>query len=274
VDGLAFAADGMRLAVASDAPAVQVFAAGGSNVLADLKLEGGPVRAIRFSPDGRALLLAPREGVVLWEPETHKAVRFIPYGGEPRDVVFTPDGAGMIVADKRGQLLFGKPAESAPAPSQTVAVATQVLTLAIAPNGLLATGEGDRAVTVRGPNGKQIQRYREPDAAVRAVAFLPQGLVAASFYDGAIRIFRGNGPGAVGVLRPMPGMKPGALAGVVEAPSGHLELVGPDAAAARAGVRCRLGASLYPFEVCAEQLAMPGLLKLIVGGQDPAEAEP
>jgi WD40 repeat protein len=251
-----------------------VITPGSATALGDLKLEGGPVRAIRFSPDGRALLLAPKEGVVLWEPETHKGSRFVPYGGEPRDVVFTPDGAGMIVVDKRGQLLFGKPAESAPAPAQTVAVATQALAIAIAPNGLLATAEGDRAVTVRGPNGKPIQRYREPDAAVRAVAFLPQGLVAASFYDGAIRLFRGNGPGAVGALRPMPGLPPGALAGVVETPSGHLELVGPDAAAARAVVRCRLGASLYPFEVCAEQLATAGLLGLILAGQDPAEAEP
>jgi WD40 repeat protein len=260
--------------VASDAPAVQVFAAGSATALSDLKLEGGPVRAVRFSPDGRAILLAPKEGVVMWEPETHKGTRFVPYGSEPRDVVYTPDGTGMIVADKRGQLLFGKPAESAPAPSQTVAVATQALALAVAPSGLVATAEGDRAVTVRGPNGKQIQRYREPDAAVRAVAFLPQGLVAASFFDGAIRLFRGNGPGAVGALRPMPGMKPGALAGVVETPSGHLELLGPDAAAARAGVRCRIGTSLYPFEVCAEQLETSGLVALLVAGQDPAEAEP
>jgi len=274
VDGLAFSPDGTRLAVATDAPAVQVFAAGSAAALGDLKLTGGPVRAVRFSPGGKALLLAAKEGVVLWEPETHKGTRFVPYGGEPRDVVFTPDGAGMIVADKRGQLLFGKPAESAPAPAQTLAVATQALALAVAPNGLFVTAEGDRAVTVRGPNGKPIQRYREPEAAVRAVAFLPQGLVAASFFDGAIRLFRGNGPGAVGALRPMPGMKPGALAGVVETPSGHLELVGPDAEAARAGVRCRIGASLYPFDVCAEPLAMTGLLDLIAAGQDPAEAEP
>ncbi|MFT3776649.1 MAG: WD40 repeat domain-containing protein [Minicystis sp.] len=274
VQALAFSADGLDLAAGTDAPAVEIFAAGAPKAARTVRIEGGPVRAVRFSPDGRALLVAAREGLVLWEPDTHKAVRFIPYGPEPRDAVFTPDGAGMIVADKRGELLFGKPVEASPKPTLTLAVPSQALALAIAANGMIATAEGDRAVSLRGPDGKIIVHFREPDAAVRAVAFLPQGIVAASFADGAVRLFRPPGPGPVAILRPVPGLGPGALAGLVEGPGGHLEILGPDAAAARARLRCRLGPALYPFDVCAEQFAMTKLLPLILSGQDPAEADP
>ena len=46
------------------------------------------------------------------------------------------------------------------------------------------------------------------------------------------------------------------------------------ATAARAALRCRLGAALYPLEVCAEQFEVAGLLSMVLAGQDPAEAEP
>jgi len=81
-------------------------------------------------------------------------------------------------------------------------------------------------------------------------------------------------PGPIAILRPVPGLPAGALAGVVAGPGGHLEIVGPDAAAARALLRCRMGAVLVPFEVCAEQFEMKDLLGLILGGQDPAEVDP
>ena len=134
--------------------------------------------------------------------------------------------------------------------------------------------EGDRAITVRTPTGKLIQRFKAPEAALRGLAVLPQGAVAAGCDDGAIRIFNAPATGAVATLRSAPGLRPGALAGIITGAGGHLELVGPDAAAARAVLRCRLGASLYPFEVCADHYVVPGLLPMVLAGQDPAEAEP
>lgn len=275
ITALAFSADGLRLAAGTDAPAAVVFSpGGGSTPIQDLKLERGPVRAVRFAPDGRSILIAPREGVIRWEPDTRKVARFLPYGPEPRDVILTPDGDGMVVADMRGELLFGKPTEAAPRAGSTVAVPGQAIALAAAAGGMIATGEGDRSVSLRGPTGKVVVRFHEPEAAVRAVAVLPQGLVAASFADGMIRLFRAPGPGPAAVIRPALGLRPGALAGIIESASGHLQIVGPDAAAARAGVRCRVGPALYPFEVCAEQFAMDDLLPLILAGQDPAEVDP
>jgi WD40 repeat protein len=274
VEALAFSPDGLRLAAATDAPSAQLFSPGtpGSQ---DLRLEAAPVRAVRFSPDGTALLLTPKEGVVRWEPESRRTTRFESYGPEPRDAAFTADGAGIIVADKRGSLHFGKLDGKAPAPGPGgLAVPGQALSLAVAGNGLVATAEGDRVISLRAADGKVLARFKEPDAGVRAVAFLPQGLLAGSFHDGRIRLFRPPVVEAVATLRLIPGLPPGALAGAWESPSGHVELVGPDVEAAKAVVRCRIGPSLYPFQVCAERFAMKGLVAMVLASQDPAEAEP
>lgn len=274
VESLAFSVDGARLAAGTDAPSVQIFDAATRTLARELRLESGPARAVRFSLDGRALLLATREGVVLWAPDTHQASRFLAYGAEPRDVIFAPESGGMAVADKRGLLLLGKPTETVPGPTLTISVASQAVALAVARNGSLVIAEGDRSITVRTPTGKVIQRFREPDAAVRALAVLPQGAVAAGCDDGAIHLFNAPASGPVAILESAVGLHPGALAGVIRGAGGYLELVGPDAASARELLRCRLGPALYPFEVCADHYLVPGLLPMVLAGHDPAEAEP
>jgi WD40 repeat protein len=272
IDTLAFSLDGKRLAAGTGAPSVQLFPLGGGEPRA-LHLETGPVRAVHFSPDGASLLVASKEGVTLWSPSSREGLRFVPYGPEARDVVFTPDGAGMAVADQRGELLLGKPLASAPAPAQRVLVPAQILALAITADGTIATAEGDRSIDLRSPAGKVFQRFHDPDGAVRAVAFLP-GHVVAGLGDGSVRLYRAPGPGPAAILRPAPGLGAGKLAGVISSPGGHLEIVGPDAEAARGAIRCRLGAVLYPLDVCAEQFVVEGLLPMVLAGKDPAEAEP
>jgi hypothetical protein len=94
--------------------------------------------------------------------------------------------------------------------------------------------------------------------------------VVATSTDGAARVFHAPGTEAAAVLRPVPGMR----ASLVLTGGGLLDVVGPDAAAARASVRCRLGHALYPFDVCADQFEVPGIFQIVLAGQDPAEAEP
>jgi hypothetical protein len=179
----------------------------------------------------------------------------------------------MAVASVRGALLLGKASASDPAPAKSVAVPAQVVALAVADNGTLATAEGDRSITLRSPSGKAFQRFHDPNAAVRVVAFLP-GHVAAGMEDGSVRLFRAPSEGPAAILMPVPGLGAGKVAGVVSGPGGHLEIVGPDAEAARERVWCRLGAALYPLEVCAEQFVVDGLLPMVLAGKDPAEADP
>jgi WD40 repeat protein len=290
VASLAFSADGTRLVAGTGAPSVQIFGVGSPGEPRTLHLEAGPVRAARFSPDGASVLVASREGLTLWSPSAREGLRFVPYGPEIRDAAFTPDGSGMVVADQRGELLWGRPLAASPAPAQKVIVPTGVLSLAVARDGTLATVEGDRAITLRAPlgsgsaggpppgaavlgSGKVLQRFRDPDAPVVEVAFLPVGVVS-GVADGSVRLHRAPAPEAVAVLRPAPGLPPGKLGGVVRAPGGHLEVVGPDADLARAALRCRLGSALYPFDVCAEQFVVEGLLAIVLSGKDPAEVDP
>ncbi len=156
VQSVAFSPDGARVAAGTAAPSVQILEAREHGAARLLRLEAGPVRSVRFSPDGASVLIASKEGVTLWIPAAGEGMRFVPYGPEARDAAFTPDGAGMAVADQRGELLLGKPSASAPAPAQRVLVAAQVMALAFASDGTLATAEGNRAVVLRSPAGKAI----------------------------------------------------------------------------------------------------------------------
>jgi hypothetical protein len=238
-----------------------------------LHLESGPIRAARFSPDGASVLVASREGLTLWSPQSREGLRFVPYGPETRDAAFTSDGAGMVVANRRGELLLGKPAANAPAPTQTVIVPTQVMALAVGRDGIIATAEGDRAIALRSAAGKQLHRFHDPDASVGPLAFVPTGVVA-GLGDGSVRFHRAPSDAPLATLRLAPGLGEGKLGGVISGPGGHLEVVGPDLDAARASVRCRLDGAVFPFEVCAEQFVVDGLLTIVLAGKDPAEADP
>ncbi len=66
---------------------------------------------------------------------------------------------------------------------------------------------------------------------------------------------------------------PVAGGAVITAADGHVDATtaaGPAAAA----LVCRLGGVAYPFEVCAEQFIVTGLLAVALAGRDPAEADP
>jgi WD40 repeat protein len=270
VRSLAFSPDGTRLAAATDASMVLVFEAATQALARELRLAPGPARAARFLPDGRALILASKEGVVRWDLDRHDGVPLPLFGPDPRDVAVTPDGTGLAVADARGILMLGKPAAAAQPPPVKIGVPSQALALAVARSGSIATAEGDRAITLRTAEGKPMARFREPDGAVRDVSFLGTGLVVATFSDGSARIFRAPATTAAAVLRPVPEMR----ATLVLSGGGLVDLAGEQAGPARAAVRCRLGPALYPFDVCADQFEVPGILQIVLAGQDPAEADP
>ena len=228
----------------------------------ELHLAPGPARAARFSPDGHALLLAAKEGVVRWDLAQHDGVLLAPFGPDPRDVAFTPDGAGIAVADARGLLLLGKPAAAAPATK--MAVPSQVLAICGREERIDRHRRGRPRDHLAHGQGKSMQRFRA-DAAVRGVAFLGTGLVVATSTDGTARVFHAPATEAAAVLRPVPGMR----ASLVLSGGGLLDIVGPDAAAARASVRCLLGPALYPFDVCADQFEVPGIFQIVLAGQIP-----
>jgi WD40 repeat protein len=271
VETLAFSPDGQRLVAGTAAPSVRVFSLAQNAEPSSLRIEVGPVKAARFSPDGASVLVASKDGVMSWRPSTHEGLRFVPYGPEVRDAAFTPDG--MVVVSRRGELLFGKPLPTAPAPLHVVPVPMQAFAVATRPDGTLATAEGDRSIALRLPTGKAFHRFHDPDAAVRALVLLPSP-VAAGLSDGTVRLYRAPATGPSAILRVAPGLGAGKLGGILSGPRGHLEIIGPDAEAARASMHCLLGAVVYPLDVCAEQFTVEGLYGMALAGVDPAEADP
>lgn len=266
---IAFSSDGKHLAAGAESPGIRLWDATTGAAAGELRLKAGPVRAVRFSPDGARLLSASRDGVTLWDVAARQGMRHTAYGAEPRDAAFARDGATFAVAGADASLRVGVPGK--PAPTHVVPVAPQVLSLDFTEDGSIAAAEGDRSVTLRLPAGKVIHRYRERDAASRAVAAAPGRIIAAAFADGAIRLYRAPVDGAAATLR----AAPGALrAGYASGPAGHVDFLGDDAAAARDAAACRIGITLYPFDVCAEQFVVKGLLGIVLAGQDPAEADP
>jgi WD40 repeat protein len=273
VAALAFSPDGARLAAMTDAPSVQLFDAATQASARELHLDGGPGRAVRFSPDGRTVLLAAKDGVTLWDPGGKKGLRFVPFGPDPRDLAFMPDGGLFAVAARDGALLLGRPSEATPAPLATIPVPTQVLGVACA-NGLIATAEGDRSIGLRSGNGKLIHRFRTPEGTIRGIGFAGPGTVAAALSDGSIGLYRPPSTTALASLRALLSRRSRIAGGMVSSPGGQVDFVGAGAAQAREATSCRIGATLYPFDVCADHFQVPGMLGIVLAGKDPAEAEP
>jgi WD40 repeat protein len=273
---LAFSPDGRVVAAAGSAPSISVIDANNGASKGRLLLDGGAVRALSFGPDGASLLSASQEGLTLWDLATQKGSRYTAYGMAPRAVAWAPDGASFAVARADASLAIGSPGKTSPA--RVILLPGSLQALEFGPSGTLATAESDGSIALRSPTGKIAHKFRADGAAARAVT-VSDGSIIAGFSDGSVRVFRPPREEAVVVLRAAPravaaSAPGGSASGYVSAPSGHLDLLGDDLRGARSLLLCRLGVHLYPFEVCADQFVVPGLLGIALAGQDPAEAEP
>ena len=279
VTALDFSPDGTQLAALTLAPDVQIFdvrtaAPPREPVPLAMSLHGGVGRAVRFSPDGRAVLIAAWEGPLLWDLSRQQTTAFPSFGPRPEDIGFFPDGRRFAVAAHNGALLLGVPSGTTPAPAKVVPVFSRVLSLAVGAGDVVATAEADRTIILRDANGKRLHRFDVPEAAVVAVDFLNGGVVAAAFGDGTLRLLRAPSLRPLATLRTPFRRDERRSALSVTSDDGHVAFLGPDSAMVRASTRCRLGAMLFPFDVCAEQYELTGLLEAILAGKDPAEVDP
>src|SRR5262245_34776946 len=115
-----FSPDGTRAAVGSADG--KVYLLGWPEGYGTTVLEGGegegdgedqPVRALAFTPDGRALAVATGKTVRLWETMTGQRLLTLPQEAGVTDLAFFPDGRTLAVAsdDGKASLWLGQPAD-------------------------------------------------------------------------------------------------------------------------------------------------------------------
>jgi WD40 repeat protein len=203
--------EGLRLGPALLSPDGKVVAACGGKDLAvrlwdpatgkrlgEFGKANGWVQAGAFSPDGKHLALADRDGARLWGVATGKEVlRFVgPPEAKVNGLVFAPDGETLAGAFTAGE---NEPGEVWLWDAATGELRRRlhghqggVLGVAFAPDGkFLASGGNDGTVRLwDAAGGEERCRLTGHDGTVRAVAFAPDGrLLASAGGDRTVRLW-------------------------------------------------------------------------------------
>jgi RNA polymerase sigma factor (sigma-70 family) len=149
--------------------------------------QGNGVQSVRFSPDGKSLLLCGNgRGLGLWDVATGKEIRQLSVTGFSVEAVFSADGKTVISAGGNGafwDVATGKRLKNLTEPGGIV------FSLAVSPDGnLVATSDLQKVQIKDLRTGKTI---RELDHEARKIVFAADGksLATAGEKDGTIRLW-------------------------------------------------------------------------------------
>jgi WD40 repeat protein len=171
-------------------------------------------------------------------------------------VAWSPDGSALCSVEDDGSLRWY---DASGAEQRAVKAHDKaVWALGWAPDGTrLATGSRDQLVRWWSRSGERVAEWAAPSG-VPTLAFHPrfEGRVAVGGSE--ISLVSGSeSPGLVAVLRTHEEGDGGFL---FAADRSAVELVGTQPGPARETLRCRIGASVYVFELCAGRFELPGLV--------------
>ncbi len=134
-----------------------------------------------FSPDGKFLVTAARDSLLVYDPESGKLIREIP--NMRGMVAFSADGKQMACADRKGIQLYALPAFTEV--RRFDEMRESVYAIAFSPDGKrLASGHDQTVVLWDVATGKQSNAPDGHQSAVCALAFSADGKTLASGSDG------------------------------------------------------------------------------------------
>jgi len=180
VSGVAFAADGQRVALA-DSNSVEIWDVSDCRNIATLlrspKDLDGHHHGIAFSPDGRSLAYAHGDYHILLYDFASKSNVMVgdSADGDALSLAFSPDGRTLVAADRR-QISLWDVAGRLP-PRHLTNHLEQVESVAFSPDGkLLASGSGDQTILLWDAESWQpIATLRGHEGEVRSVSFSADG---------------------------------------------------------------------------------------------------